>query len=235
MPAALAWTLWAVLLALLAAAVALALWQHARLREARHGESRRLLAQFEALATLLDELALPARLPAITGGAGRPDFLLALARHVWATRPRLVVECGSGLSTLVLARALQQNGDGHVYALEHDQEFAAWLAGELERLGVADRATLLVAQLGALALGGETWPWYAEDTLPAGEIDMLVVDGPPGRLRPLARYPAGPMLFDRMRIGAAAFLDDARRGKERRVLARWTREFPWFRQEWRDT
>ncbi len=55
---------------------------------------------------------------------------------------------------------------------------------------------------------------------------MLVIDGPPEAVGPLARYPAGPSLFPSLSVGATVFLDDAARDDEKRIIERWQREFP---------
>jgi hypothetical protein len=80
-------------------------------------------------------------------------------------------------------------------------------------------------------LSNELFPWYSLATLPDLEIDLLVVDGPPGALRPLARYPAGPRLLPRLASGALVFVDDAIRVDETEMVRRWMSEFPGLRQE----
>lgn len=55
---------------------------------------------------------------------------------------------------------------------------------------------------------------------------MLIVDGPPGRVNKDARYPALPLLHERLNPGAHVFLDDATRPDERRILTQWLAEFP---------
>lgn len=229
MPAAGAF--WLVALALLLAA--LYWWVSVMLRRLKKRHVADLVSQINALNELHAMLKLPAPLPPMGAGSGRPDFLLTLARHALDARPRVIVECGSGVSTIVLARCLQLNGAGHLYSLEHDAPFAQTMRDEMARQGLSQRVTVLVAPLRPLALNGRQWLWYALEALPDAPIDMLVIDGPPGRTQPLVRYAAGPVLFGRLAPGAVAFLDDADRGKERRVLGRWAREFPEIRRELR--
>ena len=57
-----------------------------------------------------------------------------------------------------------------------------------------------------------------------GRIDLLVVDGPPGLLRPQARYPALPVLRERLSPGASILLDDTHRADEREIVRRWLDE-----------
>jgi predicted O-methyltransferase YrrM len=186
-----------------------------------------LFRQMEALHGLYVELDLKHSLPPTRGWAGSPDFLLELARHARSAQPRNVVECSSGASTLVLARCMQLNGAGKVYSLEHDAHFAGQTRAQLRRLGLEDWAQVLDAPLQPHVLDGESWPWYELSALPADlAIDLLVIDGPPQATRPLARYPAGPLLFPRLAAGGHVFLDDAARADELAILQRWQREFP---------
>lgn len=186
-----------------------------------------LYAQLEARAALDRVLALPEPLPPTRGWAGSPDFLLALAEDVRARRPRTVVECSSGVSTLVIARMLQRVGQGHVYSLEHDPEYAARTRALVERHGLSAWSTVVDAPLSG---AGAPTPWYSLDRLPdAGPIDLLVVDGPPEAVGPLARAPALDRLGPRLAARCAIVVDDADRPDETEMLRRWTLADPTLR------
>jgi predicted O-methyltransferase YrrM len=204
-------------------------------QEGPRREAELLFRQTEALQGLYAELGLEKSLPSTRGWAASPDFLLELATHVRTAKPLMALECSSGVSTLVLARCMQLNGSGKVVSLEHDGLYADETRRQLQRHGLSDWAVVIDAPLTRHVLGGDIWPWYAlaglENDMPAGQpIDLLVIDGPPQAIRPLARYPAGPLLFGRLRAGAAVFLDDAARPGEQAILARWKTEFPALRQ-----
>jgi predicted O-methyltransferase YrrM len=188
-------------------------------------EAEALFAQIQALLALERRLALPLALPPMRGWAGSPDFLLAIVEETLARKPRTVVECSSGVSTLVLARALQLNGEGHVYSLEHDAEYAGKTRELLQRYGLVDWATVLDA---ALERGEGEAPWYSEKALRQipPNIGLLVIDGPPASVGPLARYPALPKTAARLAADALIILDDADREEEQEIVARWQREFP---------
>ena len=200
-------------------------------RDQTHHDSTGLFRQMEALQGLYVELDLKHSLPPTRGWAASPDFLLELARHARSARPATVVECSSGTSTLVLARCMQLNGAGMVFSLEHDPEYALSTRAQLRRHGLEDWAQVLYAPLRPHLLNDEKWPWYDISGLPAWlKIDLLVIDGPPQATRPLARYPAGPLLFKSLARGASVFLDDAARPDERTALQRWQKEFPALEQ-----
>jgi predicted O-methyltransferase YrrM len=187
--------------------------------------------QIEALQGLYVDLRLERSLPATRGWAASPDFLTILAWHALAARPDIIVECGSGVSTIVLARCCEVNGTGHVYSLEHLPEYAEQTRSELTRHGLAHRADVLEAPLAPHRLGVESWSWYSLGKLPEGPIDMLVVDGPPQSTGPLARYPAGPLLLPRLETGGVVFLDDAKEDHVKDALARWSLEVPGLSSE----
>ena len=227
--------------ALLAAMLLLCLWTlhkvrliHLLVHEVRDQAASApatLFRQLEAYDGLQRELRLDKSLPPTRGWAGSPDFLLALARHAHTAQPRVVVECSSGASTIVLARCLQLQGAGQVYSLEHDPLYAAQTRAELARHGLSSWAQVIDAPLRMHRLAAENWPWYAAERLPAGlAIDLLVIDGPPQDAGTLARYPAGPLLFPQLAPGAAVFLDDAARRDEQAILRRWREQFPLLRQ-----
>ena len=138
---------------------------------------------------------------------------------------RLVVECGSGESTIAIARLLRARGRGRLQALEHYPAWASDIRRRLEAERLADRAAVIDAPLMPDPGAEPGCEWYSRAALERlGEpIDLLLVDGPPsgepGRER--SRYPALPALEARLAPGAAVVLDDAGRPGERWVLERW--------------
>jgi hypothetical protein len=194
----------------------------------------RLYRQIEALQALTSLLGLRKPLPAMRGWAGSPDFLLEVCQEVLHRRPDRIVECSSGVSTLIAARCCQLNGAGHVFSLENAPEFAHKTRQLLEREGLQEWATVIDAPLIQHSRGGMAYKWYTLDRLPPGPIDMLVVDGPLGKLNQQARYPAGPLLFPSLSDSALIIVDDANRPDERRIVERWQQQFPKLRLEQRD-
>ncbi|HEX6325486.1 MAG TPA: class I SAM-dependent methyltransferase, partial [Jiangellaceae bacterium] len=167
--------------------------------------------------------------------AMNPQGLLALFALVRRNRPRVVVELGSGTSTVWLAYGLAANGPvgdngssriGRLVSIDHEPEYAdqtramvALHAGQIAPTEVRD------APLRPLSLGTDEFQWYSRDVFEdIREIDMLIVDGPPRRSGPLARYPAIPVLLDRLADNAIIVLDDATRKDEKQAAQRWMTE-----------
>lgn len=181
-------------------------------------------AQLEALFALYYELRPTNGFQATRGWAASPDFLLSVARR--ARTATSILECSSGVSTIVLARAIELNGTGHVYSLEHDLTYAEKTRNELKRQNLERFATVIHAPLVSHALGNENWLWYDISKLPDQLIDLLVIDGPPMETQRQARYPALPILIRRLANNASIFLDDASRPDEQIIVKRWIEELP---------
>jgi len=61
---------------------------------------------------------------------------------------------------------------------------------------------------------------------------MLVIDGPPGFIQKNSRYPALPLLFDKLSKQSSVFLDDAGREDEKELVAQWQAEFSGVEHEY---
>jgi predicted O-methyltransferase YrrM len=213
---ALGWPLFGLVL------LALLLLETARLRRAV-AESRRELHALVQIRPLLGEMPVE-----VGGWSAEPLLLQRAVRLLVEHRPRLVVECGSGSSTVVLARCLRALG-GRVVTLEHDPAWAR-VTSELLRLhGVADVASVVAAPLVARRTpDGRELRWYGPEYEPfLGEaIDFLLVDGPPKPSGHLARYPAVPLLQPFLSPRCVILLDDGDRSDERATARAWGRELP---------
>jgi hypothetical protein len=152
-----------------------------------------------------------------------PDLVLAIVRAMRQLRPSLVIECGSGWSTLWLALAARRfELSGRVVALEHAEKYARVTEDLLASHDAAAFADVRLAPLEPIELDGRAWRWYAraawEDL--AG-CSVLLVDGPPGKSNRHARFPAVPALASRLERQVVVALDDARRTGEREIVHAW--------------
>ncbi len=162
-----------------------------------------------------------------------PVDLLDILTTIESTDAETIVECGSGISTVYIARTLRSRGNGHLFSLEHDERWADLVSGLLRRSGLTEFATIVAAPLCDIEVEGRNMQWYE---LPDGflhelpSIDVLLVDGPPGYIAPEIRFPALPILWDHLSSDATIFLDDAHRDEEQRILGHWLKRFPCSRQ-----
>lgn len=194
-----------------------------RTRRTVNDAEKRLYGHFEALMWLRDTLQLETPLAPTRGAAAAPDALLELVRIVDAGA-RNVLELGSGTSTIVVARRLQQSGGGRIVSLEHMPEYAALTRAQIAAHGLEDFAVVMDAPLVDVEVGGERRRWYQLGAdVPAG-IDALFIDGPPAGTGPLARYAALPLLSGHLAPGATVLVDDGDRPDEREMVRRWSVE-----------
>ena len=196
-------------------------------------EIRQTFRQLEALQNLTAVVPAHDVLPATRVWAASPDLLLVLVDLVIAERPSLVVECGSGASTLWLALAMRRFGiDGRIIALDHDPVFGDKTRGLLARHDVADLAEVRDAPLESFSLNGETYSWYARRAWEDLKgIDLLFIDGPPAVTGQQARYPALPLLAGSLSPVATAVLDDLIVPDMQKVLRLWLDAYPDFDSE----
>lgn len=181
-----------------------------------------------ARAELLGLLPPGVRMPSTGGWAISADLLLHLVHLIRAGRYAHIVELGSGTSTCWLAWALAAfDIPGQVTSLEHHSWFRRRTRDCLREWGVHDRADVRLAMLREVRIEGVPYRWYDPACwADLRECDLLLVDGPPGRTGPMARFPAVPLLGPLMRPGAAVVLDDYKRADEREIVSRWRRLYP---------
>ncbi len=171
-------------------------------------------------------------------GAMRPAGLVLVCNDIVLNDRRRIVEVGSGISTVLLARLLARSNAVESFrlaAIEHDARWGRWVVGQLQREGTGDDIVVIDAPLvpHPAADGGLAWYETAPvldglDVALRGElIDLLIVDGPPAFAagHGMARYPALPVLRERLAPGATVVLDDVERPGEEKVLRRWEQEF----------
>ncbi len=165
-------------------------------------------------------------LPDMHGWAASPDFLKVLVRLIYQNRPTTIVELGSGASTFICANVLRNLKHGKILSFDNNESYANQTQEQLELHGLADYASVTYAGLKETTLGGEKWMWYDTDKFKdIDKIDLLTVDGPPARTQRFARYPAVPVLFDKLADNALILLDDAKREEETAITKRWQQEF----------
>ena len=129
-----------------------------------------------------------------------------------------ILECGSGLTTLLMSAVSGRRGI-QLHSLEHD---ATWHAKVVEALRETGAPTATV-HLAALRDYGE-FDWYDVplDDLPA-DVSLVICDGPPSGTRG-GRSGMLPSVRSRMAPVCVVLLDDANRPAERQLVQEWSRE-----------
>jgi len=192
--------------------------------------------QIEALSSMMQFVKLNRPLPPMRNWAISPDMNNIIISEILNINPAVIVECGSGTSTIIAAYVLMELERGKLYSLENEQEYADKNQRLLEAHGLSDRAEVVYAPLIEVTLGEKTWLWY-ENRLPPDmpSIDLLIVDGPLGSIHEMARYPAVPMLYGLLSPSATIIVDDTIRKDEREIVKAWMEEFGDLECQWMDT
>ena len=139
--------------------------------------------------------------------------------------PKIIIECGAGISTLVLARYATNHSSGSgnhplVVSLEQSSEVKQETESRLAKDGLSKHIRILhvpVSEQGRYELETD------QLALQLGEekVDRLLIDGPAGPDG--CRVWTLPLLSKLCRPGARWFLDDAFRDGELSVLREWCR------------
>lgn len=180
------------------------------------------VGEVSALLTLHLRFRPRAALDAHAASAMSPSTVARLVDVIDAEQPELVVECGSGLSTIWMGYALAEVGRGRLVALEHHDRFLQRTRQMVEAHGLGDVVEVRRAPLGPVESASGSYTWYTTNFADLRDIGLLVVDGPPGNVGPLARFPAIPVLGSQLISGALVVLDDAARDAERETAKKWT-------------
>jgi predicted O-methyltransferase YrrM len=175
--------------------------------------------QSEAFSQLVNLLKFSAPIPPTRSWAASPDLLLTIADLVLTHKPRLVVELGSGVSTLIVAKS----GAKKTISMDNSEEFAGKTRALLKSHGVRG-VEIRVAELQPHESGVD---WYETSKFSdLKRIDLLIVDGPPGSKDPRARKPAFSELIDRLSPRAVIVIDDVNRDGERELAEAFAEALP---------
>ena len=175
--------------------------------------------QTQALIQLTQLLDFKSPIPPTRSWAASPDLLLTITEIVRKYRPGLVVELGSGVSTLVAAKA----GARKVVSIDNSDEFGGKTISLLKDHKVRG-VDVRIAPLQPYANG---FTWYDTSKIKdLKKIDLLIVDGPPGSKNPEARYPALAEFKDKLSAKAVIIIDDIHREGERKLAEDFAKGMP---------
>ena len=175
--------------------------------------------QTEAFIQLTQLLDFKTSIPPTRSWAASPDLLLTIADIIKKYRPRLVVELGSGVSTLVAAKS----GARKVISIDNSEEFGAKTVAMIKE----HRARGVEVRIAPLQPYANGSTWYDTSKInDLKKIDLLIIDGPPGSKNPEARYPALAELKDKLSANAVVIIDDVHREGERKLAEDFAKALP---------
>ena len=212
----------AVIATCLAAVVLISLFIMHYHREGIYHQNR-FLENIQDLQFLQSQLPLRKPLPYLSGWSASPALGSRLHSLILDNKPSRILELGSGVSTVIMAYAVQQLGSGSVISLDHDAVYAEKTREELRRHHLDHLATVLHAPLIQTKIVGGHQPWYDLAGIhDLKSVDLLVVDGPPRKTAKDARLPAFEQLKDRLAPNCIVVIDDSSRSCESNSVSAWT-------------
>lgn len=144
-----------------------------------------------------------------------PPSMLATVYHMAKKATGPILECGSGLTTLVIAMATEASGQ-KVLSLESDSAWASRITQELSRLGL--NAEVCCSPITEYAEKGSkevAFRWYDAPTI--DHVSLVVCDGP---VRKYGRSGLFKLLSDEI-ANADIVMDDTEDSTIKALLAEW--------------
>ena len=206
--------------------------QHTRqLHNFYQSQSRYLYERMESLMALYHDLKPIAPFPSMSRYTS-PVVCHYILNEIIARKPKTIVELGSGVTTLTSSYACKKYGEGRITAIDHEQQYLDNTRSHLQQHELTAYVDFYCCPLKQQNIGGGIWNWYdlSKATLPS-KIDLLLVDGPPGHVQKNARFPAVPLLFDKLSEHAIVIIDDANHVDEQENIQTWMNEFKCFERE----
>jgi len=157
------------------------------------------------------------------GYAANIDYLEEVAKNA-ATTEGPILECGSGLTTLLLGLVAGRRGVP-VHSLEHSQSWRLRVSKVLTENQISN-VQVIASPL--RDYGSFAWYDVPLESLP-DQFQLVVCDGPPGKTKG-GRYGLMPVFGQRLPKGAVIVLDDADRAGEIEMVNRWQAEMELSRQ-----
>jgi hypothetical protein len=129
-----------------------------------------------------------------------------------------ILECGSGLTTLLMGTVATRRGI-QLHALEHNADWHARVSRAIRDFGL----TNVTVHLAPLREFG-AYDWYDAPlrSLPS-EFSLVICDGPPGFTRG-GRSGMLPRMREKLAPTFSILLDDTNRPAERQLVQDWSRE-----------
>jgi predicted O-methyltransferase YrrM len=155
-----------------------------------------------------------------------PDLLTIAMRIITDKQPKLVVEFGSGISTVIVASLLRNHG-GRLVSVEHDAKYA-----KLQQHNIQCRELDTIVDLRIAPISNEKHPpfehpWYSSNAIDDLEnVDLVIVDGPPRSYGAEVRYPGIAKMLNKLSPGGTIILDDAARPGEQNIKQSLLKQYP---------
>lgn len=181
------------------------------------------------LQTLLGELPY---LP-FTKSSLNYSSLVTLLNDIIVNNRRVILEFGSGLSTILILKLFEKNKikGAKLISIENDEKWIDVLKSLIESNEFSEHIDIVHAPLLPNKQAIKSNLWYDEkainESIRGLKIDTVIVDGPAAWYQEVAlsRYPALPFIYDFLNESFSVFLDDTNRKGEKEILRMWNTKY----------
>jgi hypothetical protein len=147
------------------------------------------------------------------------EYCVAMLEELFTQKPKTVLECGSGFTTILLAVAAAELG----FTLTVIDHSPVWSSVTRKALTFLNLPVKSLYDAPLLSYGA--FDWYDIAAVPLQEpLDFVICDGPPGVTRG-GRVGLFPVLELNLSGRCVILLDDAERAGEQEVLKVWQSQF----------
>jgi len=147
------------------------------------------------------------------GYSAQINYLQTMLQHALHTRG-VIVECGSGLSTLMMG-VIAKKRNMQMYSFEHFPFWAQRVQKEIDRCNLSQN-TLYVTPLKSYG----SFDWYDTGNVDISNIGLCICDAPPGDTRG-GRRGFLPLFLNKMLPNAVILIDDTSRMDEQNMIREW--------------
>lgn len=153
-----------------------------------------------------------------------PNTILHLINDINLNSRKKVLEFGSGLSTIILARYIKVNNlQCRIYSVEDNHGWAQFVREQLIKFDCEDVAEILVCPLKTNEAG---FMWYDESLIEnfirGSKFDVISIDGPSAKYDEMIRERSLYKVIDYLNNDFFIVLDDIRRKGESQIFEVWS-------------
>ena len=181
----------------------------------------------QALFNIYHTLKPDAPIDFFAGWAASSELASTYIKEIQTKKPRIIVEAGSGVSTIVAGYVLKRFSiPGKVVSLDHDEKYAELTRQQIMLHGLQDFCEVVHTPITSFTIAGNQHKWYdiSKYSFEKDSVDLLLVDGPIEKLQKSARYPAFPLMKEFLGKNACIIVDDANRPDEQNMVSAWMKE-----------
>ncbi len=171
------------------------------------------------------------------GWAISEDILFDILQFCLLSEPKVILDLGTGTTTIILAKYAQRMKEKgveiEIISVDSSKEWLTDTKKILEKNDLENFVNLVYAPIVVTKAGLYYEIDEISNFLNDKEIDLMVIDGPPGATQKEARYPAMVFFEKNMSKNGVIFLDDGAREDEKNISKRWTDNFTDWKNEYR--